>query len=446
MPETEDGVTHTHDHFDVAVVGAGITGLELGALLSRDGMRVVVLEKQGETGGRARVRLEKGCAVDYGIHVVRFGPHSALSKVCRHLGREIDYIKPGTSYVIDRDGRKQIMPTSPADLFRTGMFSLLDRFMALALMLKIRAGRYDRFVELGLREWLDRHGVRGGLRRYFGLVSLSMMVCPFVERTSTGEMMRNMGRVLTTGCSVMYPRGGWAPLFRLFEDTIRSRGELRLAAPVQRIDVEGGRAVGVRTAGGRVTADSVVASVPVQHLFDGLLDESLVPDSFVQNCRRLRPTSGVVLDYVLGRKICEDSGLWYLYDPPSFGMFTSNLEPGIVPAGKQLLTWLYPEDPDRMRQPELARRIEAEVEASLFRTFPGLEAAVEWRRAMRLRMVDGVEVNIRQHKGRRPGPLVPGVQGLYLVGDSTAADGAGGDVGQESVLVCYEAITGRTCR
>lgn len=439
-------MTNDHDHFDVAIVGAGITGLELGALLSRDGMRVVVLEKQSRTGGRARVSLEGGCAVDYGIHVVRFGPHSALSKVCRHLGREIEYIKPGTSYVIDRDGRKQIMPTSPADLFRTGMFSLLDRVMALALMLKIRAGRYDRLEETGLREWLDRHGVRGGLRRYFGLVSLSMMVCPFLERSSTGEMMRNMGRVLTTGCSIMYPRGGWAPLFELFESTIRSRGELRLGTHVDSVIVEGGRAVGVRAGGERVPARSVVISAPVQRIFNGLLDEKLVPSAFVRTCRELRPTAGVVLDYVLKRRICEDSGLWYLFDPPSFGMFTSNLEPGLVPAGRQLLTWLCPEDVGRLSQPAQARRIEAEVEAALFRTFPDLEASIEWRRAMRLRMVDGVEVNIRQHRGRRPGPLVPGVEQLYLVGDSTAADGAGGDVGQESVLVCYEAITGRRCR
>jgi phytoene dehydrogenase-like protein len=86
------------------------------------------------------------------------------------------------------------------------------------------------------------------------------------------------------------------------------------------------------------------------------------------------------------------------------------------------------------------------VEAALFQAFPDLEASIEWRRAMRLRMVDGVEVNVRQHRGRRPGPRVPGVENLYLVGDSTAADGAGGDVGQESVLVCYEALTGRRCR
>jgi hypothetical protein len=38
---------------------------------------------------------------------------------------------------------------------------------------------------------------------------------------------------------------------------------------------------------------------------------------------------------------------------------------------------------------------------------------------------------------------VPGLEGVYLVGDSVAAPGAGGDVGNESVLIAYRAITGK---
>ena len=92
---------------DVLVVGAGITGLEIGALLARDGRRVTVLEKSKAAGGRARVSQRDGFTVDYGIHLVRFGPRSALSAVCRRLGREVDYIRPGPSYLldVDRSGR-----------------------------------------------------------------------------------------------------------------------------------------------------------------------------------------------------------------------------------------------------------------------------------------------------------------------------------------------------
>ena len=151
----------------------------------------------------------------------------------------------------------------------------------------------------------------------------------------------------------------------------------------------------------------------------------------------------MVLDYGLDRRISNDSGLWYIYDPMSFGMFTSNLCPETAPEGKQLFTWFYPTKLEDMKSPKKAKARVEEMEAALFRLFPALHNTVLWRRVQKLRMVDGTEVNVDQHRGRRPGYTVPGVRNLYLVGDSLRGAGAGGDVGHESVLDCYREITGR---
>ena len=43
-------------------------------------------------------------------------------------------------------------------------------------------------------------------------------------------------------------------------------------------------------------------------------------------------TAGVVIDYGLKRKVSQDDGLWYLWEPMSFGNFTSNLRPDTAPA------------------------------------------------------------------------------------------------------------------
>ncbi|MFH1434131.1 MAG: NAD(P)/FAD-dependent oxidoreductase [Pseudomonadota bacterium] len=430
--------------YDTIIVGGGVSGLEIGALLAHDGRRVLVLEKSKTACGRARLWKKDGFTVDYGIHLIRFGPESAMSKICRRLGREIRYKPLGPSYVYDGDGHIKLFPTGPAGFLRSEMFGLFERLKALATMIKIKLGRFNGLQEVSVRDWMRQNGIDGSLARYFTMVSASMMVCPFIERSSAGEMLANISKVLSTGYSVMYPAGGWGPLFDLFEKTIRAGGEIRLGAKVDRVIMENGKAVGVSCGGREIRGRSVILCVPVQEIFDGLLDEKNFPDEVVAACRSLRPTAGVVLDYGLRTKICDDSGLWYLWKPLSFGMFTSNLEPGLAPEGKQLLTWLYPTGVEDMKDPETAKKREHEIEEALFNTFPGLERNVEWRRAMRLRMVDGVEVNVRQYREKRVGPCLTGAQNLYLAGDATAADGAGGDVAQQSVLECYRAVTGRS--
>jgi monoamine oxidase len=55
---------------DVAVVGAGLTGLSAARELSRTGMSVVVLEARDRVGGKMHTVSIDGCAVDLGAHWV----------------------------------------------------------------------------------------------------------------------------------------------------------------------------------------------------------------------------------------------------------------------------------------------------------------------------------------------------------------------------------------
>ncbi|MCP3922051.1 MAG: hypothetical protein GY714_05625 [Desulfobacterales bacterium] len=80
------------------------------------------------------------------------------------------------------------------------------------------------------------------------------------------------------------------------------------------------------------------------------------------------------------------------------------------------------------------------------RYFPDIEKHIIWKRETSLTMVDGAQVNIDQTQKKRPDVRVPRFENLFLVGDSVAAEGGGGDIGNESVLLTYEAITGNKLR
>lgn len=428
---------------DVIVVGGGICGLQLSALLSSDGREVLVLEKLARVGGRAFLWEKDGWTVDHGIHLIRFGPRSALAKVFMHLGRPLEFVDLGRSFVAFPDGRVTDFPIFLDRLLESQMLSKSELQQAKSLFEKVRSQDPRELLETSVGEWMDRLEFQGGLRQYLHLVCASMQVCPDLSRASAGELLLNLARVLKKGYAAMYPEKGWRYIYQTLTEVIEARGRIRTGAAVKRVMVEAGRVAGVElTSGERIAAPLVVVNLPVQQLFEAL-DPALVPPAFVEWCRGLKPTAGLSIDYGLSRKVSEDRGLWYFWAPMSFGVFTSNLCPELAPPGKQLLTWFRPAEPEEMADPEKAQPLESALETAIFRTFPGLESAIEWRRAVHLQMVDGVEVNVRQHREKRPGYRVPGLEGLFLVGDSLKAPGAGGDVGHEAVLECYTEMTGR---
>jgi hypothetical protein len=53
-------------HFDVTIIGAGISGLAAAARLAKDGMRTLLIERNQQIGGRCSFRHIRGCEFDIG--------------------------------------------------------------------------------------------------------------------------------------------------------------------------------------------------------------------------------------------------------------------------------------------------------------------------------------------------------------------------------------------
>lgn len=110
---------------DVAIIGAGISGLCVGYWLTQKGFSVIVLEKDLEVGGTMKTRIEEG-------FLVETGPNSALETTPLfgelfselNLQNELVYAHPvGRNRFILRDAQLHPLPLNPFSFLASKLFS-----------------------------------------------------------------------------------------------------------------------------------------------------------------------------------------------------------------------------------------------------------------------------------------------------------------------------------
>ena len=279
------------------VVGAGFGGLALAIRLQRAGVQVTLVEKRDKPGGRAYVWHEEGFTFDAGPTVIT--DPACLQELFEDTGSELkDYIdlmpvdpfyrlcwEDGASFDYNDDQEameRQISAFNPADVKGYNDFHAYSEDLYQEGYLKLGAVPFQSFWSMikaapelaRLESWnsvhamVARHIQDPHLRQAFSFHTLLVGGDPF-KTSSVYALIHALER----RGGVWFARGGTgaliAGLVRFFTDL---GGELRLDAPVDRIEVDGDRATGVRRAGGElIPADMVASNADVVHTYDRLL-------------------------------------------------------------------------------------------------------------------------------------------------------------------------------
>ncbi len=427
------------DDFKFIIIGAGIAGLHIGALLSKSG-KTLVLEKAKEIGGRAKVVDIDGFKLDFGAHPIRFGPDGALAKSLDEIGKPQEFIKPGPFWAFLDDGTRTIFPAGGIKQIKQS--KMVPTIKALKLIIKIKKKMelpkdFEALYDVSLEDWMKKENLIPSIRRYLTMTSSAVQVNPFIERSSAGELLHNVRRILEIG-SIYYPKGGWGSIFSKFSEKIEENGEIRTGAEVTEIIVENGKAIGVKVGDETIKAETIVSTVPIQQLFT-ILDEKLSNSEFVNKCKNLRPTAGIAIDFCLSKPITDIDFLFF-EKPLAFGFVPSNLSPDISPSGKSIMTFFSAKNVEDIKNKAKAKELHDELRSTIVRFFPNIEENILHERPLFFEMVDGVEINTEQHRLNRPGNIVEGIENFFITGDSCGGEGAGGDVGHTSVRDCHEKI------
>lgn len=303
--------------FDVAVVGAGLAGLNAARVLRRAGRSVVVLEARDRVGGRVWSRSTAGARIDLGAQWIGPGQHRMAA-----LARELDLRTLDThargKVAVERDGviRRPPLPMPH------GVPAILDAIQV-AIRLDLVARRVG--VEMpwmdgdartldgtSFERWLEERAyTRRG--RVFWRVLTEAGLCTTIDRVSALELAQQIAtmggiRRLFTAEHTFFAAGAQG----VADGLAAPLGDaLRLGAPVTTIRHDGA-AVQVTTTEGEVEAARVVVAVPPQLVeqiaFDPPLDrppaDAIVRGRVVKSIAiwdhawwRDRGTSGMALSY-----------------------------------------------------------------------------------------------------------------------------------------------------
>ncbi|AXI04089.1 phytoene desaturase family protein [Aquirhabdus parva] len=310
------------EHYDVIVVGSGMSGLTTAALLSKVGQKVCVLEQHYTAGGLTHSYENNGYEWDVGVHYIGevHKPHSPIRKLFDVISDQQLKWAPmddvydrviigGTSYdlVRGRDNFKaNLKKHFPDDAQAIDAYvALVDKvakasplvFMDKAIP-KLLSHVYTRFksrilpreammqTQTVLEELTSNPELIGVLAAQWGDYGTPPQESPFFMHAMLVKHFFGGGN---------FPVGGAWKIADTIIPVIRaSGGEVFTYARVAEILIENKRAVGVRLDNGDVLrADKVVSACDVRLTFEKLLSPNIQQQyGFAKKLKQVAPSKG----------------------------------------------------------------------------------------------------------------------------------------------------------
>jgi len=470
------------NEYDVIVVGSGIGGLTCGALLSKRGYKVLVLEQHYQVGGYCSSFTRKGFVFNSGVEAVGgLWERGTVSYLLEELGlkeedlfvknteryifndREIDVPGNLKGYVELLSGLYPEEKNSIHAFFEDVEKSYVECFGGKGVdIYGVPLPDYLIAKVLGEKSLLDHpkehphfyawfdKTYKQKLDDYFENEELKELLCAMIdyigtkpEGTSADTALTVLGYYFIHG-SGYFPKGG-ADFTDAFKEFIENHGgKVLLKHKVDEILIENGEVRGVKVRDGTFRTPVVVSNANARTTFLGLVREDKLDKEFVGRMMELKMSPSCFMlflgvdmdlsDYPVLNKNLDDG-----YEV----VINSNADPTLAPRGKASVTILklanYYDFPKRgtkeylEKKKELAEKLVGKAEGII----PGLskhiivqDAATPKTFERYTSMPEGAIYAFDQSIGvKRPYFKTP-IRGLYLASASTFPGG-----GIEAVVI-----------
>lgn len=448
--------------YDVVIIGGGVAGLCAGAILSKEGKRVLVLEQRREVGGRIAEFMIDGFTIQWGGHIIE-DTGSGLGKLFEFVGLNLENtgIRNDSCPVYYDHAWHDIR-----DYYKD------DRAEYKRIISEIVASEYsdfDRLDDVPLRTWLKQRTASQGIIEFFeSLAKIESMGGDNWYDISASDFLYtrklHYGEKQVAGYSV-WPKGGYVKLCTdLARVIVGNGGEVRKGAKVTGVLLRQGAVQGVAvqqrmgtvahasSLTEEVHADTVVCTLPIWDALS-VLPEADIPKWYVnqikEGARLENRTFWIGFYAALEEAVFAHSPLelaGWMKGPytglDGWSFLPSALDPSVAPKGKHLLCCGVLADPRHSRDKEWLNQKFAQLDQEMELFFPELPKHIIWKKQHKV-----LTYNIWQRPGLvgvyRPANKVPAVDGLWVAGDTYRSRMIGIDRTARSAITVSEGILGR---
>jgi phytoene dehydrogenase-like protein len=460
----------------VVIIGAGIGGAGLAALLAKDGAKPIVFERNNFVGGKAGSIEHKRCLVEVGIHISPRGETGPLAQIAKKTDADVGFMNKSPMLRLiygENEGmiyQNMMHPVSLYNMYRTISPSIKElpgilRFMMLAYRIKTKKDA-EPYYHISAKSVIDKYTSDPDMHAFLNFCCV-MMFCISTEEASAGDWLLAFNNWITSGATA-YPKGGFGAIpnayMKVCED---AGGELHLNEKVNRIIAGDGTVQGVETDKAFYPADIIISNAGVVKTLDMAGDQHF-PDSYVEKARNsIDSTGGATVIFALDAPLAKTplnvyipkrynwaatiKGLEQGQIPDDMALFIVSptvTEPDLAPEGLHLLYGgtVTPASLDEDLNNEVLDRVENRLE----KLHPGLKEHTVWKERSGVDVLAaisgrghadaiGMAQRYDQDADKRFSPRSP-VNGLYIVGADTGSFGIGTELAAQSAMETHALI------
>jgi protoporphyrinogen oxidase len=441
------------------IIGAGISGLCIGAILVKHGINVEIYEKMSKVGGRTASIFFRNHILDNGFHIMPFYKKSSLYKVLNFLDiHHLLKLSKVSEISFYHENKFYKYPKGLLDFLSLSLLPFKNRLEVLKLIVPMAFAsikQSEKRDNIPLSSLTNKLGNKKS-NSFFDAICM-LAFADTQEHVSVGEFIRTIIKAnpFRGGTSEFgYPSdGGYDTISKLLAHYITSfaGSKIILNETVKKIIVKDGKAEGIEKSSDSLSSsssiikgDCVIVSYPAYLAIHDFFDENILNKNFINNVNRLNKSTSVIeTHYATSKNIEKKRQIVFPTSSSSTAkgiFFISNITESVSPKGEYLVLVGTPVTREEASSSQRIMTVKEKMKKDIYEIYPNFDKFLIWERTMAWQLVESVSKEPGLVWKQKMPHTIDDIKGLFFVGDSTISYGIGTDAAAHSALLCYPKV------